>query len=97
MNLDKIVDALIKEAQARGDFDNLPGKGKPIDLAAYFNTPEDVRNAYSMLKNAGMIRLKSNCCRRLPRSSKGLGPRTMTRNEAGFKASFARNNCNSTL
>lgn len=38
----------------RGEFDNLPGKGKPIDLSAYFDTPEDLRLAYSVLKNAGM-------------------------------------------
>lgn len=55
MNLDKIVEAIIREAQERGDFDNLPGKGKPIDLTAYFDTPEEVRNAYAMLKNAGIV------------------------------------------
>lgn len=55
MSLDKAVEAIIREAQERGDFDNLPGKGKPIDLSAYFDTPEDVRNAYAMLKNAGMV------------------------------------------
>ena len=54
MAFDKIVEALIKEAQERGEFDNLPGKGKPIDLTAYFETPEDVRVAQSVLKNAGM-------------------------------------------
>ena len=54
MNFDKLVESIIKEAQERGDFDNLPGKGKPIDLSAYFDTPEDVRMAYSVLKNAGM-------------------------------------------
>jgi hypothetical protein len=43
MSFDKNVESLIKEAQARGEFDNLPGKGKPIDLTEYFNTPEDVR------------------------------------------------------
>lgn len=53
MSFDKIVEELIKEAQERGDFDNLPGKGKPIDLSAYFDTPEDVRVAQSVLKNAG--------------------------------------------
>ena len=55
MSFDKIVEAIIREAQERGDFDNLPGKGKPIDLSAYFETPEEIRNAYSMLKNAGMV------------------------------------------
>jgi hypothetical protein len=55
MNLEKIVEAIIKEAQERGDFDNLKGKGKPLDLSAYFETPEDVRMAYSLLQNAGMV------------------------------------------
>ena len=55
MSFDKNVEALIKEAQARGDFDNLPGKGKPVDLSAYFITPEETRVAQSVLKNAGMI------------------------------------------
>ena len=55
MSFDKIVETLIREAQARGEFDNLPGKGKPIDLTEYFNSPEDVRVAQAMLKNAGMV------------------------------------------
>lgn len=38
----------------RGEFDNLPGKGKPIDLTEYFETPEEVRLANSVLKSAGM-------------------------------------------
>lgn len=54
MSLDKIVEELIKEAQARGEFDNLPGKGKPIDLTEYFEIPEEVRVAQALLKNAGM-------------------------------------------
>jgi hypothetical protein len=53
MSLDKIVEELIKKAQERGEFDNLPGKGKPIDLSAYFEVPEDVRVAQSVLENAG--------------------------------------------
>lgn len=54
MAFDRIVEALIREAQERGEFDNLPGKGKPIDLSEYFESPEDVRMAQSVLKNAGM-------------------------------------------
>ena len=53
-SFDKIVEAMIREAQERGEFDNLPGKGKPIDLSAYFETPEEVRMAQSVLKNAGI-------------------------------------------
>lgn len=47
------VDEKIREAIARGDFDNLPGKGKPLDLTEWQNTPEQYRMAYSMLKSAG--------------------------------------------
>jgi hypothetical protein len=54
VSFDRIVEALIQEAMERGEFDNLPGKGKPIDLSEYFETPEDVRLANSVLKNAGM-------------------------------------------
>ena len=55
MSLNKAIEAIIREAQERGDFDNLKGKGKPLDLEAYFETPEDLRLAYSALKNAGMV------------------------------------------
>jgi DnaJ-like protein len=54
MSFDRIVEAIIKDAMERGEFDNLPGKGKPIDLSEYFETPEEVRLANSVLKNAGM-------------------------------------------
>jgi hypothetical protein len=54
MSFAGIVEAIIKDAMERGEFDNLPGKGKPIDLTEYFDTPEEVRLANSMLKNAGM-------------------------------------------
>jgi hypothetical protein len=54
MSIDKLVESKIKEAMERGEFDNLSGKGKPIDLTAYFETPEDIRVAQSVLKNAGM-------------------------------------------
>jgi DnaJ homologue, subfamily C, member 28, conserved domain len=55
MSFDKLVEEKIREAMANGEFDNLPGKGKPLDLDAYFAAPEDMRVAYSMLKNAGFV------------------------------------------
>ena len=54
MSFERIVEAIIQEAMERGEFDNLPGKGKPIDLTEYFEMPEEVRLANSVLKNAGM-------------------------------------------
>lgn len=55
MSIEKAVEEIIKQAQERGEFDNLKGKGKPLDLSAYFETPEEMRMAYSVLKNAEMV------------------------------------------
>jgi hypothetical protein len=55
MNFDKLVEEKLREAIAQGEFDNLAGKGKPVDLTAYFATPEDLRLGYSILKNAGVV------------------------------------------
>ena len=49
------IEQIIQDAIARGEFDNLPGAGKPIDLSAYFDTPEEVRIAYSVLKSADIL------------------------------------------
>jgi hypothetical protein len=55
MSLEKFVDELITQAIKAGEFDNLSGKGKPVDLSAYFETPEDLRMAYSMLKSNDFV------------------------------------------
>jgi len=55
MSFDKLVEEKIRAAMAAGEFDNLKGKGKPLDLTAYFATPEEVRIGYSILKSAGFI------------------------------------------
>ena len=53
--LPRNVDQAIAQAIKKGDFDNLPGKGKPIDLKSYFDVPEHLRIAYTMLKNSGFL------------------------------------------
>lgn len=47
------VEAQIRNAIERGDFDNLSGKGKPIDLSEWEKTPPHLRMSYGILKNAG--------------------------------------------
>lgn len=37
---------------AQGEFENLPGAGKPLNLEEYFSAPEELRMAFSILKNA---------------------------------------------
>jgi hypothetical protein len=52
---EKIVEQRIKEAMEKGEFDNLPGKGKPLLLEDDSHVPEDLRLAYKMLKNADCL------------------------------------------
>jgi len=51
----KIVEQRIKEAQDRGEFDNLPGQGEPLTLEDDTQVPEDLRLAYKILKNADCL------------------------------------------
>ena len=51
MSLESSIEKMIQKAIAAGEFDNLSGKGKPLDLTGYFNTPEDLRMAYTLLKS----------------------------------------------
>jgi DnaJ-like protein len=55
MSIEKFVEEQVRRAIEAGEFDNLPGKGKPIDLKAYFDTPEDLRIAYSILKSNNFV------------------------------------------
>lgn len=55
MSIEKFVEEQIKKAVAKGEFDNLPGRGQPLDLDAYFNTPEGLRLCYSLLKNGNFV------------------------------------------
>ena len=55
MSLGKFIEEQIRNAIEAGEFDNLEGAGKPLDLNAYFNTPEDVRMGYSVLKSAKVV------------------------------------------
>jgi hypothetical protein len=52
VSFSRIAENRIKEAMAKGDFDRLPGSGRPLDLEEYFATPEEFRVAFSILKNA---------------------------------------------
>ena len=55
MSLEKLIDQMIREAMQEGEFDELEGTGKPVDLSSYFATPEDLRAGHAVMKNAGVI------------------------------------------
>ncbi|SFE52166.1 protein of unknown function [Bacillus sp. OV194] len=45
----------IKEAIDNGDFDHLPGKGKPLELEDLSSVPPELRIGYKILKNANIL------------------------------------------
>ncbi len=51
----KIAEKRIKEAQERGDFNDLPGHGEPINIEDDSHIPEDMRLAHKILKNADCL------------------------------------------
>ncbi|MDD4767402.1 MAG: DUF1992 domain-containing protein [Desulfotomaculaceae bacterium] len=50
-----IAEGKIREAALRGEFDNLPNKGKPLNLTDMTHIPAELRAAYTILKNAGVL------------------------------------------
>jgi hypothetical protein len=50
-----LAEERIKEAQRAGAFDNLPGKGKPLELEDLSWVPDDLRIGYLILKNAHVL------------------------------------------
>ncbi|MGH9147546.1 MAG: DnaJ family domain-containing protein, partial [Vicinamibacterales bacterium] len=43
MPFSRIAENRIREAIDRGEFENLPGAGQPVNLEEYFSTPDDLR------------------------------------------------------
>lgn len=52
---DKIAEKKIREAMDNGEFDDLPGKGKPLQLEEDRHLPQDIRLAHKILKNADCL------------------------------------------
>jgi hypothetical protein len=52
---ERIAEEKIREAIAAGEFERLPGKGKPLSLDDYFSVRPEERMAYLVLKNGGFL------------------------------------------
>jgi hypothetical protein len=52
---EQIVERRIAEALARGEFDDLPGQGRPLEIEDERLVPEELRVAYRLMKNAGYL------------------------------------------
>jgi hypothetical protein len=53
--IEYIAEQRIREALERGEFDHLPGLGKPLQLDDDSHIPVELRVAYRILKNAGAV------------------------------------------
>ncbi|MDE5879570.1 MAG: DUF1992 domain-containing protein, partial [Desulfovibrio sp.] len=53
--LGAIAERRIQEAQERGEFDDLPGAGRPLQLEDMSHVPEELRMAYTLLRNANCL------------------------------------------
>lgn len=53
--LTQLAEGRIAEAMARGEFDHLPGRGKPLPRDDDGLVSPDLRMAYRILKNAGVV------------------------------------------
>jgi len=52
---DQIAEARIRAAAERGEFDDLPGAGRPLSLDEDALVSGELRMAYKVLKNAGFV------------------------------------------
>lgn len=89
------LDKILREARERGEFDDLPGKGKPIQWEDEALVPEDQRLANRLLKHNNFtldwIELGQELEREYERARKGLELARAARaagrlDEAGWKA-----------
>jgi hypothetical protein len=53
--IDRLAEQKIAEATERGELDNLPGEGRPLQLGEDALVPEELRAGYRLLKNAGYL------------------------------------------
>lgn len=53
--LAELAENAIREAQERGEFEGLEGRGRPLPEASDPFMPETLRMAYTVLRNAGYV------------------------------------------
>jgi hypothetical protein len=50
-----LAESKIQAASARGDFDNLPGRGRPLALEDLSRVPASLRMGFRLLRTAGCL------------------------------------------
>ena len=63
--LDELAERRIAEAIERGELDDLPGQGCPLELDDDALVPAELRVAYRILRNAGYVPPEVECLREI--------------------------------
>ncbi|AIQ47017.1 molecular chaperone DnaJ [Paenibacillus sp. FSL R7-0273] len=50
-----LAEQRIQEAMRNGEFADLPGHGKPLELEDLSGVPEELRMSFKIMKNAGLV------------------------------------------
>lgn len=53
--LQRLAESKIRAAMERGEFDDLPGRGKPLVLEDLSGVPAELRMGFKLLRNAGCL------------------------------------------
>ncbi|AHV97329.1 DnaJ family domain-containing protein [Paenibacillus sabinae] len=60
-----LAEQRIEEAMRKGEFRNLPGHGKPLELEDLSGVPDDLLISFKIMKNAGLLpeelQLRAEC------------------------------------
>ncbi len=81
---ERIVEERILNAQRKGAFEGLEGRGAPIVFADDRHIPEDLRLAYKILKNADCLPAEIELRKEIERTEDLLA--TMTDTQARYRA-----------
>lgn len=81
-----LAEQRIVDAMEAGEFDNLPGKGRPLPRDAAAALPAEERVGYKLLKNAGLLPMEMGLKKEISELERAV--RSETR--AGEKQRLAR-------
>ena len=92
LSLDALAESRILEAIERGELDDLPGAGRPLDLEDDRFVPPELRAAYRVLKNAGYVPPEVDALRQIADLERLLDapPDASTRDTAHARLSLLR-------
>jgi DnaJ homologue, subfamily C, member 28, conserved domain len=90
MPFSRVAERRIREAIAQGDFEHLPGAGKPLNLEEYFSAPEDLRMAFSILKNANCAPVEVELLNEVSRLERAVAEASDTSARQEFQRTLAQ-------